>query len=564
MTPRSYFLDHLRTFMVFLVVLTHAGMTYERGFDAFWIVNDPAKWNGIALIRLYLDVFVMATLFFIAGYFVPLSLGRRSNRDFIRAKFHRIIIPWLVAVFTLIPAYKFIYLYSRNLPQEPWFTYFHFFRYSAGDASYFPHNPTQSWLWFLPVLFLFQLIYLAMYRANWIKRKITVPVGLAGTLVLGIIYSMFISLIGLTGWTHSAFLDFQRERLIVYFLVFMLGSIYYQQQAFSNNQRQKKLFVLANIAIGFSLALYTMFALNLFGNLVNPGEAYYFLSPGLDRLVYYTSMLLTMLCFLQIFLYSFHRTLDRPIRIMEVLNPNSYYVYLIHMIILGLIAVLLLPVGIPAVFKYLLLTVLTFFISHGLVYAVRKGLKNRIPPWMDWVVLGALLMISATALVNDKTSDWVAESVNLPDINLHEAAIRNDTNAIKQAISKGMPLDVVDPASGSSPLMTAIVFDQQEAAVALIDAGANVDFQDYGGSTPLHAAAYFCRPRLVQYLLDHGADPTLRSKDGLTPRDVVSGSFEEAKPGYDKFRESLGPLGLKLDDDYLERTRPVIARMLEQ
>lgn len=156
MNKRIYFLDHLRTFMILLVVLTHAGMTYEAGFDNFWIVSDPTKLNSIALVRLYLDLFVMFTIFFISGYFAPASLSHKTSWQFILSKFHRIFIPWIVAVFLLIPAYKIIYLYSRGLPQEPWFTYFHIFRLKVVTPIIFHIIPPKVGCGFYPYCFYFK------------------------------------------------------------------------------------------------------------------------------------------------------------------------------------------------------------------------------------------------------------------------------------------------------------------------------------------------------------------------------------------------------------------------
>ena len=42
-------------------------------------------------------------------------------------RFKRFIVPWIVAVLTLIPLYRIIFLYSRQLPQEHWASYFHMF-----------------------------------------------------------------------------------------------------------------------------------------------------------------------------------------------------------------------------------------------------------------------------------------------------------------------------------------------------------------------------------------------------------------------------------------------------
>ena len=227
MKNRLYFLDNLRTFLIFLVIVVHAGMVYESGFGSFWIIDDPSKVNNLSLVRLYLDIFVMFIMFFISGYFIPYSLKTKNSWEFITSKFNRIIIPWLVAVFTLIPAYKTIFLYSRNLPQEPWFSYFHIFQRSGSDLSYFPNNPSQSWLWFLPILFLFQIVYLILAKTNLLTIKISLKTAVISIIIVGFLYSMLISINGLKGWTLSAFLDFQRERLLVYFLVFLYSLYLY-------------------------------------------------------------------------------------------------------------------------------------------------------------------------------------------------------------------------------------------------------------------------------------------------------------------------------------------------
>jgi peptidoglycan/LPS O-acetylase OafA/YrhL len=220
MKNRIYFLDHLRTFAIFLVVVVHAGLVYEWTLDSMWIVSDPVKNNNIGLIRMYLDLIVMFTIFFVSGYFIPLSVKKKNTLDFLKSKFKRILWPWLLAVFTLIPAYKFIYLYSRGLPQEEWYSYFHLFQRADSDLWLFSNDPNQNWLWFLPILFTFQLIYLGLSKVKISWPKLTVRTGVILTIVIGVVYGMIISGAGLTGWYHSGFLEFQRERLLPYFMVF--------------------------------------------------------------------------------------------------------------------------------------------------------------------------------------------------------------------------------------------------------------------------------------------------------------------------------------------------------
>jgi len=109
---RIYFLDNLRTFLIFLVVLCHAGGVYESSgtWASFWIVDDPATNNLSGLLFIILDIFVMPTIFFISGFFTPLSMKNKKGWAFLKSKFKRLIIPWVIAVLTLIPLYKIIFL----------------------------------------------------------------------------------------------------------------------------------------------------------------------------------------------------------------------------------------------------------------------------------------------------------------------------------------------------------------------------------------------------------------------------------------------------------------------
>ena len=174
---RIYFLDNLRTFMIFLVVIVHSGLVYEKGgFSAFiWIVYDPATNNLAGNLRIILDILIMSTIFLISGYLTPISLKSKNSWAFIKTKFKRLTIPWLIAVLTLMPLYKFIFLYSRNLPQQHWTTYFHW----SNDIW------SQNWLWFLPLLFLFDILYLLLSRVKIKLPDISLKKAIGAVFVIG-------------------------------------------------------------------------------------------------------------------------------------------------------------------------------------------------------------------------------------------------------------------------------------------------------------------------------------------------------------------------------------------
>ncbi len=155
------------------------------------------------------------------------------------------------------------------------------------------------------------------------------------------------------------------------------------------------------------------------------------------------------------------------------------------------------------------------------------------------------------------------ESINPPAMDLHTAALLGDLDVINQHIKAGSDLDEKEPSVGSSPLITAAVFGKTEVARVLVEAGADVNFRNNEGSTALHTAAFLCRKEIVEILLDNGADKNIRNIYGSTALESVAGPFEDVRGIYDQFSKDLGPLGLKLDYEQIESTRPVIAEMLQ-
>ncbi|NIR47349.1 ankyrin repeat domain-containing protein [candidate division KSB1 bacterium] len=199
----------------------------------------------------------------------------------------------------------------------------------------------------------------------------------------------------------------------------------------------------------------------------------------------------------------------------------------------------------------------------------------------------------------DESSRQSAESqttVSAPEVDLHSAVVTDDLEVIRQHIKAGSDLNVLEPSRASTPLITAAALGKTEAAKILIDAGADLNYQNADGSTALHttavfgkfeiakilidagadlniknndgatalhAAAFLCREEIVQTLLKNGADKTLKNKTGKTAFETVHSPFEDVKGVYDAIGAGLKPLGLKLDYDHIKTTRPKIAEMLK-
>ncbi len=355
---RLHWMDNLRTITILLVVLYHVGGVYESAglWGWFWIIDDPDTITWVGIVGIMFDIMVMPTMFFISGYLTPASLKSKTSWKFIKGKFKRLIVPWVIAVFTLIPLYKVIFLYSRNLPQEHWSTYFHI------------TNPnSQNWLWFLPVLFTFDVLFLALSKTKISIPNISLKGAVLGTFIIGFVYSFYIGgLLGFRSWTLTPLIDFENERLLLYFMAFLLGALCFQQNVFAEKPQSKTLYTVANSIAWLPITVH-IFA-RLFPFFYPEG----FSITPLYKLIWWLSFDLSLLCLMYLMIESFWRYLDITGRIWGELNRNSYGVYIIHVIIIGIFGTLLLNLNLPAVVKYLILIVTTYVGSNLIVSGNRS------------------------------------------------------------------------------------------------------------------------------------------------------------------------------------------------
>jgi ankyrin repeat protein len=172
------------------------------------------------------------------------------------------------------------------------------------------------------------------------------------------------------------------------------------------------------------------------------------------------------------------------------------------------------------------------------------------------IALGTIVLLSACS-----------QAPQPPNITLFEAASKGNLNATKQHIAAGTNLDQQDPnPSGNkdTALGMAAAFGHSDVAIALINAGADLNKRNKDGNTPLHAASFLCHTKIVQALVTKGADKGARNNDGGTALEGVLIPWKDAKPIYE-FLDSLlfKPFGAPLDYDRIQSTRPKIVKALQ-
>jgi peptidoglycan/LPS O-acetylase OafA/YrhL len=354
---RLYFLDNLRTFLIFLVVLFHAGVVYDKsGMGAsWWVVVDPSDSDLPGLMNLMLDIVIMPTIFFVSGFFAPVS-SKKGLWRFLKTRFRRLMVPWALAVFTLIPLYKVIFLASRGLPQEHWTTYFHF---SNGIYS-------MNWLWFLPALFLFDCLYAGLSMAKLPIERVPLRWAISGVFVLSLAWSVSIGALGLYGWTKTWLVDIQNERILPYFLVFLLGSLCQRRGVFDATHRKLKPYIAVAATAWIPMNLYAIVLINF---LLKPGD--YIVSLGVDRFLMWIGFHLSMLSMLYLLVATFRYWINGTSRLREELARLSYSVYIVHVIVIGVLAAALMGTDVSGILKYLIVSVTAWIGSNLIAYAYR-------------------------------------------------------------------------------------------------------------------------------------------------------------------------------------------------
>ncbi len=96
------------------------------------------------------------------------------------------------------------------------------------------------------------------------------------------------------------------------------------------------------------------------------------------------------------------------------------------------------------------------------------------------------------------------------------SAVQGNMEALKLFLAAGYPIDF-SVADGRTALNSAVMYQHEDIALFLIDAGANVNIADSNNATPLFNAARSCdATELVRALVDAGADPAPSTRGGTT------------------------------------------------
>ena len=234
---RFAFLDNIRYLMIMLVLIYHSVGAYAT-VAPHWLIHDNTFFAA-DIIRKLFDVFMMPLLFFLAGYFAPVSLEKKGIWGFLKDKVRRLLAPWGLAVLIFLP----LLLYDQPINSvRPFWKYWLWYLNSFEIRLRFAQTPegptTQAIYWFISLLFVFFLLFVLIFTLIRRGRRLTAhdterkPKSenfvFFELLVFGLLtsvgYFLFLLFFPDSSWfTLHALLEFQVTRLVPYAGSFAFG-----------------------------------------------------------------------------------------------------------------------------------------------------------------------------------------------------------------------------------------------------------------------------------------------------------------------------------------------------
>ncbi len=163
-SERQYYIDWLRIILIISVFLFHIGMIFN-GWP--WHIKNDQQYAGfLKQIMVFLHYWRMPLLFMLSGAGTYFALGKRTSGQYLSERFRRLIIPFAVGIFTLVPVQVYIEKISQFDSLLDFYSHMFEGIYPEGNFSW--HH-----LWFIVYLFVISLFispFLSFLRSDSFRR----------------------------------------------------------------------------------------------------------------------------------------------------------------------------------------------------------------------------------------------------------------------------------------------------------------------------------------------------------------------------------------------------------
>ena len=377
-----------------LGVLLHAAISFMEPEFPFWPAIDSSRSLVFAVFIVTVHAFRMQTFFFMAGFFAGLVVQKRGYIGFAKHRCQRIVLPLVLAAFTLIPVVQVVWVTGYNRQDEMGPTEIagetidlSAYQSPLGDffqSGGFIHHFNFFHLWFLWYLLTLYLIFLVVARAyevspvgqlvdkftRWVCRTPWKP------LVLTL--PTFVFMLPMKTWSADGPFHILPEwRIVLYYgFFFACGWLLYRQRDLLPELKKTWWTCLLTAALLLPAMLFLLSRGPLSPETHDP-------SVHLPAIATYSLFTWLMICGLTgMFICYF----DRPSRAMRYISDSSYWVYLAHLPLVIAMQIVAVDVAAPWLVKFpvimVLATVLLFasyewLVRYTFIGTILNGRKRR-------------------------------------------------------------------------------------------------------------------------------------------------------------------------------------------
>ena len=360
---RLFHLDNLRVYLTILVILHHTAISYGAVGD--WPIVDPAVDDISPIFLTFFTAvnqsYFMSAFFLLAGYFTPRSLEKKGRARFIKDRLIRLGIPLLLSTTIILNINE--YLHVVCFLKEPF-------------SPIWAYSPAH--LWFLQALLIFTVIYV-VYR--FFADRITsrrmfqyyqdrFPPNAALVLSI-IILTVLTFVVRLRFPVGSWVAGLQLAHFVHYIFSFYIGIMARRGDWFNRltkgQARQWGIVSLIVIPVG----LVSMSADILSGNeesflKLMGGMSWQAFGSALWETILFIGITVFMLCF-------FRDRFNKAGPLLRSMARNVYTVYIIHLTLLWGMTIVFVPVNIPTILKFFIVSFITISLSFLLSALIRKA-----------------------------------------------------------------------------------------------------------------------------------------------------------------------------------------------
>ncbi|HUJ69374.1 MAG TPA: acyltransferase [Syntrophorhabdales bacterium] len=370
-------LGYLKAFIILLVVLHHAACAYlplivpttpasslvehMHSLRAISPVSDQQRSFFFLLVTSFNDKFFMSLMFFISGLFVWNSLRAKGSRLFLRDRFVRLGLPFLVMAALGPLTYYTSYLQSGGSEGLPGF-----WRQWTSLKDW-PDGPA----WFICVLLAFDIIVvplaalMARARASLYEAGAAVgrrPILLFALLLLvsAIAYLPMASLFNpyWSWWSWGPF-KFQTSRIFLYLAYFLIGALL-------GAVGIERTCLTRGSALARLWAIWAVVAFFAFVISLGAGR------PGTNPILAGGALLFSCAASCLAFLALFLRFARKRRRVFDSLSSNSYGVFVIHYVVVAWLLYAMLKTPLPALAKGFIVFLCALLLCWGSIAAIRR------------------------------------------------------------------------------------------------------------------------------------------------------------------------------------------------